>query len=141
MQRLVQMHCSPYEMLGESAPFSSFLSWLKSKITSLHQHLSSAVSRLFRPRTVHVCGLLGTYSIEGHSLGADDDFWMAMDFVALRQLIGAHDKQSLWLCGKPISRQRELLLGDPSLRPYGFQPHPPLKHYVKPIPHRWLVSL
>jgi hypothetical protein len=47
---------------------------------------------------------------------------MATDFVALRQLIGAHNERSLWFCGKPISQQKEILLGDPSCDHMVFDP-------------------
>jgi hypothetical protein len=97
--------------LRESAPFLHF-----SLITS--RPCRNQISR-----RVHVCGLLGTYSV-GDTPGADDDFWMATDFVALRQLIGAHDEQSLWLCRRPIIRQRELLLGDLSCDRMVFDPPP-----------------
>ena len=91
---------------------SSFLS-------RLHLHLS----RLLRNPTVHVCGLLGTYNIEGGTM-QDDDFWMATDFIALRHLLGARDDLSKWFCGKPIRTQRRFLLGDPACDQIVFDPPP-----------------
>jgi hypothetical protein len=107
------------------SPLSPFLfltltTMSTSKFLSLPRRIAS---RFRRPRTVHVCGLLGTYSIED-TPSADDDYWMATDFVALRQLIGASDESSLWLCGTPIRRQRGFLLGDPTCDRIVFDPGP-----------------
>jgi hypothetical protein len=54
----------------------------------------------------------------------DDDDWMATDFIALRQLLGARDDLSEWFCGKPIRMQRGFLLGDPACDRIVFDPPP-----------------
>ena len=81
------------------------------------------LSRFFRKPTVHVCGLLGTYNIEGGPT-LDNDYWMATDFIALRQLLGARDDLSQWFCGKPIRMQRGFLLEDPACDHIVFDPLP-----------------
>ena len=54
-----------------------------------------------------VCGLLGPTN-----LGFGAEHWMATDFIALRELIGARDKDSIWLSSVPIPKT-DVLLGDP----------------------------
>jgi hypothetical protein len=80
------------------------------------------ISQFRRPR-IHVCGLLGTYDIEDFPT-SDDDYWMAIDLVAIRELIGACDDTSIWLCGTPIRRGRPFLLGDPDCDRIAFNPPP-----------------
>ena len=106
-------------------------------LTSKSSFLSRSrlgLSRLLGKPTVHVCGLLGTYNIEGGPT-QDDDFWMATDFIALRQLLGARDDLSEWFCGKPIRTQRGFLLGDPACDRIVFDPHPfEIVLHVEPQP-------
>ena len=83
------------------------------------------LSRLLRKPTVHVCGLLGTYNIKGGPTWQDNDHhWMVTDFIALRQLLGAHDSLGEWFCGKPIQMQKGFLLGDPVCNRIVFNPAP-----------------
>jgi hypothetical protein len=96
------------------------------------------LSRLLGKPTVHVCGLLGTYNIEGGPT-QDDDFWMATDFIALRQLLGARDDLSEWFCGKPIRTQRGFLLGDPACDRIVFDP-PPFETVLDVEPQPLAVS-
>ena len=53
-----------------------------------------------------------------------DDYWMAIDFVAIRELIGACDDMSTWLCGTSIRRERRFYLGDPDCDHIVFNPPP-----------------
>jgi len=73
-----------------------------------------------------VCGLLGTTRIKYGS-----DFWMGTDFVVLRELIGAHEDRSIWLCGTPI-RKDSFLLGDPVCDRIVFVPPPFEAVYEEP---------
>jgi hypothetical protein len=99
------------------------------------------LSRLLGKPTVHVCGLLGTYNIEGGPT-QDDDFWMATDFIALRQLLGARDDLSEWFCGKPIRTQRGFLLRDPACDRIVFNP-PPFETVldVEPLAVSFLIAV
>jgi hypothetical protein len=47
---------------------------------------------------------------------------MATDFVAIRQLLGAHDDLSTWFCGTSIRTQKGFLLGDPACDRIVFEP-------------------
>jgi hypothetical protein len=84
---------------------------------------SRIINSVFRRRTIHVCGLLATYDIEDIPT-AQDDYWMAIDFVAIRELIGARDDMSVWICGSSIRRNRGFLLGDPACDRIVFDPLP-----------------
>ncbi|KAF8228268.1 hypothetical protein L208DRAFT_1292530 [Tricholoma matsutake] len=53
-----------------------------------------------------------------------DDHWMAIDFVALRHLIGARDNHSEWLCRTTIRTNRGFFLGDPACDRIVFNPPP-----------------
>jgi hypothetical protein len=55
---------------------------------------------------------------------ADDDNWMATEFIAIRELIGARDDRSVWFCGTPIRRRKGFLLGDPACDRIVFNPKP-----------------
>lgn len=52
-----------------------------------------------------MCGLFGPTN-----LGFGDEHWT--DFIALRELIGARDEDSIWLSSVPIPKS-DILLGDP----------------------------
>jgi hypothetical protein len=84
---------------------------MSSSKPSLLSKASHLMSQFCCPCTAYVCGLLGTYDIQDFST-SDDDNWMGMDFVAICELIGAHDDKSVWLCGMPIRSERGFLLGD-----------------------------
>lgn len=49
---------------------------------------------------------------------------LTIDLVAIRELIGARDDMSIWLCGTPIRRGRRFLLGDPDCDRIAFNPPP-----------------
>ena len=105
------------------------MSFSKPSLLSKSRHF---ISRFRRPR-IHVCGLLGTYNIEDLPT-PDDDYWMAIDFVAIRELIGACDKTSIWLCGTTIRRGRRFLLGDPDCDRIAFDP-PPFETLISAEPN------
>ena len=113
--------CACYFQLGQPPFFLLHSTMLLSK-SSLLSKSRLFISRFRRPR-IHVCGLLGTYDIEDFPT-ATDDYWMAIDFVAIRELIGACDDMSIWLCGTPIRRGRRFLLGDPDCDRIAFNPPP-----------------
>jgi len=84
-------------------------------------------SRFHCSPTVYVCGILGSADIASNG----EDLWQAIDFVALRQLIGARDDKSIWLCGAPIHTCGNIILGDPACD--RFQLNPPTFERVMPV--------
>jgi hypothetical protein len=114
-----------------------FQSTMSSSKSSLLSQTRRFLSRFRGKRTVHALGLLGTYDIQNKP-SADDDIWMAIDFIALRQLLGARDDLSKWYCGTPIRVQRDFLLGDPAYDRIVFDP--PLFETVLDVKPKLLAS-
>jgi hypothetical protein len=95
---------------------------MSTKMPSLLSYLPLCIRR--KP-IIRVCGLLGTTYITGvNGPKEQDDHWMAIDFVALRHLIGARDEHSKWLCGTPIRTNRGFVFGDPACDRIIFDPPP-----------------
>jgi hypothetical protein len=114
-------------MSTNSKSKSNFLSrgsrWLHSAFRSpavLACGLLGWLHPAFRSPAVYACGLLGTYSVGANG----SDKWMATDFVALRQLIGARDDLSAWYCGTSIREAGDFLLGDSGCDRIAFNPPP-----------------
>jgi hypothetical protein len=143
--RSFQLHLSHLSHLGEPTFFTStqptthcdyrdiFLDMFNTIIMigsyAARLLIPASLITLFLPKTgnVYVCGILGTTRVD------DSDLWMATDFVAIRELLGAHDEMSIWLCGTPICRGSQFLLGDPACDWIVFDPPPFEQLWHEPV--------
>ena len=69
------------------------------------------------PGNRYVVGLLASTSL-------DLDHWQAVDYVALRAMLGCPESNSWWLCGTDIRQGPGFLLGDPACDRIVFEPLP-----------------
>jgi hypothetical protein len=97
--------------------------------------MSSFLSCFRRSPAVRVCGLLGSADIASNG----EELWQATDFVALRELIGAHGDKSIWLCSAPIHTCGNIILGDPACDRLQF--NPPTFETVVPVEELLVVYL